>query len=295
MAGLKIIKKRIGSVKNIRKITKTMELVSAAKSRKMMVRVHDSQPYGNKMADLLGTLSGVTGELDLPLLRITDQPKKIILLVVTANRGLCGGYNAQLLKMARHRIKELQDSKIPFDLHVIGKKGLAYFKFIDVAVSKSWVDFDDNFDYTSAQSLAKEYVSGFINQDFDRLELISTRYISASVQRADLFSILPMAQSAAKGDATSPAGTTKPANIIFEPSAEDILKTLLPHMAEYIFYKTILEAVTSEQIARRIAMKAASDAAGDMNKSLTRIYNRKRQAAITQELAEIVAGADAIK
>lgn len=290
MAGLKIIKKRIGSVKNIRKITKTMELVSAAKSRKMMVKVHDSQPYGNKMIELLDTLSGVTGELDLPLLRKVENPKKVILLVVTANRGLCGGYNAQLLKLARNRIKELQDSGTAFDLHVIGKKGLAYFKFVRVQVAKSWTTFDDNFQYHDARALADEYMHGFVHEEYDRLELIATRYISAVVQRAENFTLFPMTKSDESAETEK-----KTANVLFQPSAEEILKTLLPHMAEYVFYKTLLEAVTSEQIARRIAMKAASDAAGDMNKSLTRIYNRKRQAAITQELAEIVAGADAIK
>lgn len=290
MAGLKIIKKRIGSVKNIRKITKTMELVSAAKSRKMMVRVHDSQPYGNKMIELLDTLSGVTGELDLPLLREVEQPKKIILLVVTANRGLCGGYNAQILKLARGRIKELQDAGIDFDLHVIGKKGLSYFKFVRVPVAKSWTEFDDNFQYQDARKLALEYMQGFVHEEYDRLEVIATRYISAVLQRPENIIMFPMTRTGSSGE--TPKRT---ANVIFEPSAEDILKTLLPHMAEYVFYKTLLEAVTSEQIARRIAMKAATDAAGDMTKSLTRIYNRKRQAAITQELAEIVAGADAIK
>jgi F-type H+-transporting ATPase subunit gamma len=293
MAGLKIIKKRIVSVKNIRKITKTMELVSAAKSRKMMVKVHDSQPYGNKMIELLDTLSGITGDINLPLLRKVENPKKIILLVITANRGLCGGYNAQLLKLARQRIRELQEAGIAFDLHVIGKKGLVYFKFVKVQVAKSWTNFDDNFKYHDARALAEEYLHGFLHGEYDRLEVISTRYISAVLQRAENFTLFPMTGSG-KSEKSSES-ERKTANVLFQPSAEEILKTLLPHMAEYIFYRTLLEAVTSEQIARRIAMKAASDAAADMNKSLTRMYNRKRQAAITQELAEIVAGADAIK
>lgn len=290
MAGLKIIKKRIGSVVNIRKITKTMELVSAAKSRKMMVKVHDSLPYGNKVIELLNTISGITGDVELPLLRHEIEPKKVILLVITANRGLCGGYNAQLLKLARLRIRELQAAGTPFDLHVIGKKGISYFKFIKVPIAKSWTHFDDGFSYFNAKALATEYIQDFVNESYDQLELISTRYISAVVQKAENFTIFPMTQAGAATDAT-----VKTANFIFEPSPDEILKTLLPHVAEYLFYKTVLEAITSEQIARRIAMKAASDAANDMNKSLTRIYNRKRQAAITQELAEIIAGADAIK
>lgn len=290
MAGLKIIKKRISSVKNIRKITKTMELVSAAKSRKMMVRVHDSQPYGKRMADLLATLSGAWENVEHPLLRTVEKPSRVVILVVTANRGLCGGYNSALLRLARHRIRELQDEGIPFDLHVIGKKGIAYFKFVRVPVARSWTNFDDNFLYQDARVLAEEYSQDFMHGEYDRLELITTKYISAVVQRAEQITLFPMKRAdVAEGSEKSGAG------VFFSPSAGEILKTLLPQIAEFIFFKAILEAVTSEQIARRIAMKAASDAAGDMNKSLTRIYNRKRQASITQEISEIVAGADAIQ
>lgn len=290
MAGLKIIKKRIGTVKNIRKITKTMELVSAAKSRKMMVKVHDSQPYGNKMLELLSSLSGAASDLELPLLRTTERTRKVILLVVTANRGLCGGYNATLLKLARNRVRELQEQEIPFELHVVGKKGLAYFKFIKVPVAQSWTSFDDNFKFQDARRLAEGYIRDFSRCEFDRLEVIATRYISAVLQRGELFTLFPMT------GADLESGDARPStNVMFLPSAESILETLLPQMAEYLIFKALLEAVTSEQIARRIAMKAASDAAGDMNKSLTRIYNRKRQASITQEISEIVAGADAIQ
>lgn len=291
MAGLKIIKKRIGTVKNIRKITKTMELVSAAKSRKMMVKVHDSQPYGNKMLELLSSLSGAASDLELPLLRTAEKSRKVILLVVTANRGLCGGYNATLLKLARARVRELQEQEIPFELHVVGKKGLAYFKFIKVPVAQSWTHFDDNFKFQDARVLAEGYIRDFSRCEFDRLEVIATRYISAVLQKGELFTLFPMTGA----DMEAGDGQKSSTNVMFLPSAESILETLLPQMAEYLVFKTLLEAVTSEQIARRIAMKAASDAAGDMNKSLTRIYNRKRQASITQEISEIVAGADAIQ
>ncbi|MFN3604032.1 MAG: ATP synthase F1 subunit gamma [Leptonema sp. (in: bacteria)] len=288
MAGLKEVKKRIGSVKNIRKITKTMEMVSAAKSRKMMLRVYDSQPYGKKILEVMNNLSNYVADLNSPFLKVKDDPNIYLLLVITSNRGLCGAYNSNVLKLARNRIRELQSAGKTIKLIVIGKKAASYFKFIRFPIEKVYYDFDDNFKYIQSKNLMELFKKMYLNNEFDILEVISTHYYSSSSQKPEITQLLPIAPK--KGDVNKEIS-----NILILPSKEIILDIMIPYVLEYTLYKLILEAVTSEQIYRRIAMKSASDSANDMTKSLTRLYNRKRQGKITQEISEIVAGADAIK
>lgn len=288
MAGLKEVKKRILSVGNIKKITKTMEMVSAAKSRKMMNRVHDSQLYGRKIQQLMNSLSQYIEDLNSPFLQSKENPKTYILLVVTSNRGLCGSYNANVLRTARQRIKELEDSGKSIRIYGIGKKASAYFKFIRLPVEQSFYDFDDKFQYFQTKDLMELFKKMFLNNEFDVLEVISTRYYSSTSQKAEITQLLPI-------DTKMNLGKKEVPNLLILPSKELILKTMIPYLLEYTLYKLILESVTSEQIFRRIAMKSASDSASDMTKSLTRLYNRKRQGKITQEISEIVSGADAIK
>lgn len=287
MAGLKEVKKRIGSVRNIRKITKTMEMVSAAKSRKMMNRVHDSQPYGKKIFEIMENLSSYGTIIDSPYLRIKENPQKYALLIVAANRGLCGAYNSNVLKLARQRIREWEDQGKEVQLYVIGKKAATYFKFIRKSVEKVYTNFEDNFKFEDAKTLMNLFMEEFLKNKFDVLEVISTHYYSSTSQKPEIKQLLPITSNVEKKK-NNP-------NTIMLPSKEEILRKMIPHILEYSLYKLILEAVTSEQIYRRIAMKSASDAANDMTKSLTRLYNRKRQGKITQEISEIVAGADAIK
>jgi F-type H+-transporting ATPase subunit gamma len=287
MAGLKEVKKRIGSVRNIRKITKTMEMVSAAKSRKMMNRVHDSQPYGKKIFEIMENLSSYGTIIDSPYLRIKENPQKYALLIVAANRGLCGAYNSNVLKLARQRIREWEEQGKEVQLYVIGKKAATYFKFIRKSVEKVYTNFEDNFKFEDAKTLMNLFMEEFLKNKFDVLEVISTHYYSSTSQKPEIKQLLPITSNVEKKK-NNP-------NTIMLPSKEEILRKMIPHILEYSLYKLILEAVTSEQIYRRIAMKSASDAANDMTKSLTRLYNRKRQGKITQEISEIVAGADAIK
>ncbi len=288
MAGLKEVKKRIISVGNIKKITKTMEMVSAAKSRKMMNRVHDSQPYGKKILELMNHISKYVADLNSPFLQSKEDPKIYLLLIVTSNRGLCGSYNSNILRKARQRIKELQDSGKTIRLYVIGKKAATYFKFIKLPVEKVYYDFDDKFQYFQTKNLMQHFEQMYLNQEFDILEVISTHYYSSTSQKAEITQLLPISVKITSEKKEIP-------NLLILPSKEIILNTLIPYLLEYTLYKLILESVTSEQIFRRIAMKSASDSASDMTKFLIRLYNRKRQGKITQEISEIVTGADAIK
>ncbi len=288
MAGLKEVKKRIGSVRNIRKITKTMEMVSAAKSRKMMNRVHDSQPYGNKIFEIMKTISEMGVNIESPFLKSKENPTRYVLLVITANRGLCGAYNSNILRLSRQRIKELKDQDKEVKIYAIGKKAGTYFKFVKIPVEKVYTKFEDNFTYDDSKQLIHMFMDMFLRDEFDVLEVIYTHYYSATNQKAEIKQLLPI-KSEQKSE------RKRISNIMLLPSKEVILNKMIPHILEYSIYKLILESVTSEQIYRRVAMKSASDAANDMTKILTRMYNRKRQGKITQEISEIIAGADAIK
>ncbi len=300
MAGSKELKKRIKSVQNTRKITRTMELVSAAKSKRMVDRVNAAKPYGEKVNEILISLAALADEISSPLVKPLVDPKKIALLVVTANRGLCGGYNSTILKIARRRLEEHKNAGRTVELHVVGKKGLAYFKFLKVQVDAKYDNIDDTFQYEQAEEIADKFMSDFSRGQIDKVEILSTIYHGASRQKPGVQALLPLKPGLVpdeEGEWKKPAGekhTTLGGTFIYEPGPQDILQGLLPLAVKTMVYRALLDAVASEQIYRRIAMKSATDAAADMIKNLTRTYNRVRQASITQEIAEIVAGADAI-
>ena len=287
MATPREIKKRINSVKNTRKITRTMEMVATSKAKKMSNKANASKPYAEKISELASSLGSLAANVNSPLLRKTEVIKKVGLLVVTANRGLCGGYNGNVIRLARARMHELKSQGIEVDLYVVGKKGISFFKYAKESVIQSFTNLDDKSGYDVAEGYANIFKGLFISGKIDKVEAITTVYHSSANQKAEIVSILPI---------EPPKGSNKSSGmVIYEPSPEKILESLLPEVINMSFYKLSLEAVTSEQIARRVAMKSATDAASEMIKLLTRGYNRVRQAKITQEISEIVAGADSLK
>jgi len=287
LASPREIKKRIVSVSNTKKITRTMEMVATAKSKKMSNRVNASKPFSDKIKELVGSLSSLASKVESPLLRREENPKKIAILVVTANRGLCGGYNGNILRMTRSFVAELKSKGIAYDLYVIGKKGISYFRFAKEPIKQSFINIDDNSGYKEAEFFANLFMEEFSNKRIDGLEVISTVYHSSADQRSEITRVLPIEPPSDAQEVSE--------SIIYEPSPESILNSLLPLVIKTVLYKIILEAVCSEQIARRIAMKSATDAASEMIKVLVRGYNRVRQSKITQEISEIVAGADSLK
>lgn len=286
MATPREIKKRINSVKNTRKITRTMEMVATSKAKKMSNKANASKPYAEKISELASSL-GSLANVNIPLLRKPEVIKKVGLLVVTANRGLCGGYNGNVIRLARARMHELKSQGIEVELYVVGKKGISFFKYIKESVVQSFTNLDDKSGYDIAEGYANIFKGLFISGKIDKVEAITTVYHSSANQKAEIVPILPIEPP--KGSKISSG------MVIYEPSPEKILEALLPEVINMVFYKLSLEAVTSEQIARRVAMKSATDAASEMIKLLTRGYNRVRQAKITQEISEIVAGADSLK
>jgi F-type H+-transporting ATPase subunit gamma len=282
------IKKRINSVKNTRKITRTMEMVSTAKAKKATNKVNAAKPYAQLTRELVSSLSGLAGVIESPYLRNPAKIRKVAILVITANRGLCGGFNSNVLKMLKNRIDELAKKGIEYEIHAAGKKALSYLKFSKIETKTSHTNIDDKAGAPEAIRLANYFMESFASEEIDSLEIISTVYLSAAHQRPEITTVLPLHVEESK-KASSEVG-----NVLYEPDPKTILENLLPLVIRTTFVKIIFESVASEHIARRIAMKAATDAAGEMIKLLTRGYNRVRQAKITQEISEIVGGAEAI-
>ncbi|MCB1193153.1 MAG: ATP synthase F1 subunit gamma [Leptospiraceae bacterium] len=287
MATPREIKKRINSVKNTRKITRTMEMVSTAKSKKLSDRVNASKPFSEKIQELTSSLSDLSSQISSPYLRKPEVVHKIAMLVVTANRGLCGGYNSNILRLARSRIIEYQAKGVECDVYAVGKKGISFFKFTKQKIVQGFTNINEAAGYKEAEYFADLFMDLYANQAIDGLEVISTVYQSSSHQKPEIIKIFPIE--------TKENTSKSMENVIYEPNPKEILESLLPFTIKTSLYRILLEALCSEQIARRIAMKSATDAAGEMIKILTRGYNRVRQAKITQEISEIVAGADSLK
>ena len=299
MASTKIIKKRIVSIKSTRKIAHTMEMVSTAKSKKQVNKLIQSRPYQNKLEELIENIlkTGVSGFKSPYINKVKNIQKKAI-IVITADRGLCGAFNSNLLKKALTEIQENKKANIQTDIYAIGKKAISYFKYLNIEVKEFFPNFADSVLYKDVEQFIEPFMQKFKNKIYDEIQVISTFFKSSSVQKVELQTFLPIEilskndENVSKNNLTKQKGINS--NYLYEPEPKKIIEGLIPLAVKNKFYSFILQSSASEHIARRIAMKNASDAASDMLRNLTREYNRARQASITQELAEIVAGADAL-
>ncbi len=290
MANLRSLVKRRKAVRNIRKITKTMELIATARFKKALDRASEAAAYTKKIAELAADLSRNAGEVSHPLL--ASRPvKKSLLLVLTSNRGLCGGYNGAVIREATHETRRLTAAAVPFDLEVSGNRGKAYFKFQRIPRSQEYVHFEDKPTFAQVDEVASRYIELFVTGQIDEVKVAYTRFISAARQEATVETLLPLSSVGATPQA---AGAPK-ADYEFIPGAADILDELIPAAFKARLFKCFLDAAVSEQIARRVAMKAATENAGDLIKDITRVYNRTRQANITKEISELIAGSEALK
>jgi F-type H+-transporting ATPase subunit gamma len=293
------LKRRIRSVQNTRKITKTMELVSTSKLKRAQDRVVGARPYAQALAEVIAELYSPDLAERFPLLR---QPvktargggvRRAAILLITSNRGLCGAFNSNLIREARRRLDELERQDAHTELHLVGKKGIGYFKFTRRNVASQRIDIGDKPTLHHAQDLAQPLMERFAKGDLDAVDVVFAKFNSAVSTPPTTLRVLPVEPPAAKGgegrrDKAAP-------NYILRPSAEGILHELLPLYVINQFYRALVETAAAEHGARRTAMKNATDAAGDMLTILQRTFNRARQAQITQELAEIVGGAEALK
>ena len=297
MAKPRELKRRIRSVTNTRKITKTMELVSASKLKRAQDRVVGARPYAQALADVIGQLYSPELAERFPLLRQPGQTargsgvRRAALLLITSNRGLCGAFNANLIREARRRLEELEGQDAHTELHLVGRKGVSYFKFTRRNVASQRVDIGDRPTLDHAAELAKPLMERFAKGDLDAVEVVFAKFNSAVSTPPATLRILPVDPPAAKGG----EGRRGAANYILRPSAGEILKQLLPLYVQNQMYRALVETAAAEHGARRTAMKNATDAGSDMLNILQRTFNRARQGQITQELAEIVGGAEALK
>ena len=287
MANARELKNKIRSVNNTKKITRTMEMISTAKAVVCQKRIEQSQPYGDKLCEILKDLGGAGGNAEsgeFPLLRKPEASRREALFVVTANRGLCGGYNTNVLKKAEQFIAEKKKDGVEVDAYVLGKKGIARFRYLGLEVAGKFTQFEDKPTFEEAEEVFEPVMKKFENGEIDGVSLVFTHYEASSRQSPVLRKLLPLEVSE-----ESEGGST---DFILEPNPEMILGRLLPLSLKMQFFQALVEAAAGEQIARRIAMKNATDNAEDMAKTYTQLYNRTRQASITQEILEVIGGVE---
>ncbi|MEI8380888.1 MAG: ATP synthase F1 subunit gamma [Planctomycetota bacterium] len=295
MAKARAIIKRLKAVRNVRKITRTMELVATARFKKAMDRAVEAAAYTRKIseivADLSQTLSGDGASLSHPLLQQRETEKKSILLVITSNRGLCGGYNGSVLRLAQGRIRESRANGTELSVEVSGKRGIGYFKFQKIVTAASYTHFEDKPSFEQVDELASRFIESFVRGDIDRLDVAFTQFESMSRQKAVVQTLLPI------GKLQDTAATAGKANVEYEflPSPKEILEEIVPASFKARLFKCFLDAAVSEQIARMVAMKSATENADGMIRSIRAQYNRARQSQITSELSEIIGGAAALE
>jgi len=288
MAKGRELKGRIKSVENTRKITRTMEMVATSKMKRAADRVSSARPYALALGEVLSHV--YTPELAerFPLLRRPTQIKNVALVVLTANRGLCGAFNTNLLREARARLAELEGKGISVELHIVGRKGIGFFKYLGRDLASQRADISDKPTSADATSLIDTLMTRFASGDLDAVHVTYAKYKSALSTPPATEQVLPVVAPTTTG-----AGLSR--DCILAPSADEILEALLPLYVRNTVYRALVETAAGEQGARRTAMKNATDNATEMLQLLKRTYNSARQAQITQEIAEIVGGASALQ
>jgi F-type H+-transporting ATPase subunit gamma len=292
VASVQDIKRRVRSVQNTRKITRAMELVAAAKLRRAQTRIEAMRPYAERMQELMvGVARASTSFRGLPLLQRRDV-RKAAILPLTGDRGLAGAFNAQILREAFAVERRLREESVEPHWIVAGKKGASTLRFRRYEVGQAWTGFSDSPRYADAQAIAHYIAELYAEQEVDRVVVIYNHFESALTQRVVAQEVLPIPESLLEGDDDHSQALL--GDFIYEPEPEQILERLLPVYVETELYRALLESAASEQGARMTAMRNASKNAGELIDSLTLQMNRARQAEITQEILEVVAGADAL-
>jgi len=298
MAKARAVLKRLKAVRNIRKITRTMELIATARFKKAMDRATEATAYTAKIAELAADLTQSTAEFRHPLMEVREPRKTGALLVLTSNRGLCGGYNSGVLKLAQQKMREAQAQNQKLILEVSGKRGLNFLRSQQAKADKSYTNFEDKPRFDEVDAIASRFIQMYVNCEIDWVDVAYVKFLSASRQTATVETLLPLSKpavEAGKGKAgEAPGKAAAPIQYEFFPSAAEILEEILPASFKARIFKCFLDAAVSEQIFRMVAMKGATENAGEMISNLSRIYNRARQSQITSELSEIIGGAEAL-
>ncbi len=298
MANIRQLDKRRKSVKNVRKITRTMELIATARFKKAMDRAAAATDYTKRITSIVQDIANSGTDVSHALLTAHDSVDAMDMLVLTANRGLCGGYNGSVVRAATVRRNEIKKEIEAGQTRVSGKRGISALRFAGVPIEKTYTEFDDQPSFAAVAKIADELIERYISGKIDRVDIAYTKFITISKQTVVVETLLPFASLAPApnaGGAAEPAKATGARDIYeFLPSASGILEEVVPASFRARLFKCFLDAAVSEQIARMIAMKSATENAGDIIKSLSRTYNRARQSKITQEIMEIIGGVEAL-
>jgi F-type H+-transporting ATPase subunit gamma len=288
-AQLRAVRRRIRGVGSTMKITRAMELIAASQIRRAQTRVQQARPYAEMITRAIGDLTGQSDALDHPLLEVRENPQAAAVLVVTSDRGLAGAYSANVLRRTEELLTSLREEGQQPKLYVTGKKALSYYRFRERAVERAWSGISERPSYDDAKEAADAMIQAFLAHEVDEIFVVYTDFVSPLTQRAEARRLIPLVVEEVEIEEAGPYPL-----YIFEPGAAEILDVLMPRYVETRVFASFLEAAASEHAARQRAMKAASDNAEDLIKSLTRVANQARQAEITTEIMEIVGGAEAL-
>jgi F-type H+-transporting ATPase subunit gamma len=304
MAKARALDNRRKSIRNIKKITRTMELIATARFKKAMDRATAATAYTRRITQLVADLAQTGLSVSHPLLEGRETTENATLLMLTANRGLCGGYNSGVVRIAVPRHRELEDEFTNLRLEVSGKRGISALKFRNIPIDETFTQFEDQPKYDEVQAIANRYLDEYATGGLDRLEVAYTKFVSSSKQTAVVETLLPLgslgegeeeSEGAAKSEKKEGEKGGGVSMYEFLPSAESILEEVVPASFRVKLFKCFLDAAVSEQIARMVAMKSATENANDMIRNLSMAYNRARQSQITGEIMEIIGGVEAME
>jgi F-type H+-transporting ATPase subunit gamma len=297
MASTRALVKRRKAIRNIRKITRTMELIATARFRQALDRATRAEAFTRKIAAMAADLSASATAIKHPLLEKREVVKRTLLLVITSNRGLCGGYNAAIIREAATAIRKISPHGMAagdaLHLELSGKRVIAWARYQGIPAQATYTHFEDKPQYAQVEEVADKYIQLYTSGQVDRVDVAYSKFLNVARQMPVVETLLPLAPESLTDKA--PTGATTAVEYEFAPSAKDILEEILPVSFKIRLFKCFLDAAVSEQIARRVAMKAATENAGDMIKLLSSQYNRARQAQITKEIAEVIGGAESLK
>ena len=296
MAKARAIVKRRKAVRNIRKITKTMQMIATAKFQKSLKRATGTKPYTQKVRELVAELSATVGNVEHPLLRKPEESGKthrIALVVITSNRGLAGAYNGSVLRAASQFIRAREGENVAIELYVAGKKGVSYFAFQRREITRR-LEVTDIPRFAEVEPLANDFIEQFTSEKVDAVYVAYMNFQSAGVQKPDVMQLLPLSAVERSDKPRQQDVNRRHAIYEFSPDPQSLLDELLPLTVRSAMFQAFLDATTSEHVARMVSMKSATDNADKMAKALTMQYNRARQSQITTELAEIMGGVEAM-
>jgi F-type H+-transporting ATPase subunit gamma len=294
VASTQDLKRRVRSISNTRKLTRAMELVASARLRRAQQRIEGMRPYADRMLELMAGTAQAAGAVRLPLLEQRETVETVAIVPITGDRGLAGAFNAQVLRRAFALMRDEEAAGRQVRFYSSGKKAQSTLRFRRLSLGESWTGFSDRPSYPDAQAIAHVVSEAYVSGEVDRVVVVYNAFVSPLVQLVTVSEVLPIPTAVLEGDQEGVPPQAHLVDFFFEPEPRQILERLLPVYVETELYRALLESAASEQGARMTAMRNASKSAGELIDTLTLAMNRARQAEITQEILEVVAGADAL-